>query len=74
MRAVIASSWMMLIGVRLDYLLQPRTLGHNQRRSFWKERTKELLPACAHASRPARAQADKVFFASFFFRKKKTLP
>jgi hypothetical protein len=38
-----------------------------------KKRTKKLLSAGARAGRPARVPADEVFFASFFFRKKKTL-
>jgi hypothetical protein len=41
--------------------------------SFLKKRTKKLLSACTRAGRLARAQADEVFFASFFFRKKKAL-
>jgi hypothetical protein len=41
--------------------------------SFLKKRTKKLLSIGARAGRLARAQADEVFFASFFFRKKKTL-
>jgi hypothetical protein len=38
-----------------------------------KKRTKKRLFACTRAGRLARAQANEVFFASFFFRKKKTL-
>jgi hypothetical protein len=39
-----------------------------------KKRTKKLLFVCAVVQRPDTAQAEKVFFASFFFRKKKALP
>jgi hypothetical protein len=39
-----------------------------------KKRTKKLLSVCAGADSLARVQMGKVFFASFFFRKKKALP
>jgi hypothetical protein len=40
--------------------------------SFLKKRTKKLLSVCASFDCPSEVQTDEVFFASFFFRKKKT--
>jgi holo-[acyl-carrier protein] synthase len=39
-----------------------------------KKRTKKLLSICPALNQPSTAKTDEVFFASFFFRKKKTLP
>jgi len=39
-----------------------------------KKRTKKLLFVCAAVQLLDGAQAKEVFFASFFFRKKKALP
>jgi hypothetical protein len=41
--------------------------------SFLKKRTKKLSISGARALETARAQINKVFFASFLFTKKKTL-
>jgi hypothetical protein len=38
-----------------------------------EKRTKKLLFACTRAGQLARVPMDEVFFASFFFRKKKAL-
>jgi hypothetical protein len=44
------------------------------RASFLKKRSKKLFESGARAFSPARAQMIKIFFASFLFTKKKTLP
>jgi hypothetical protein len=38
-----------------------------------KKRTKKRFFACARAGQPGTRAGEEVFFASFFFRKKKTL-
>jgi hypothetical protein len=42
--------------------------------SFLKKRSKKLFDSEARAVSRARAQINKVFFASFLFTKKKTFP
>jgi hypothetical protein len=41
---------------------------------FFEKKNQKTFPTGTRAGRPARVPANEVFFASFFFRKKKTLP